>query len=68
VNKLKNLSVDYMKIPKTHRWPPGIQAWAIAPLKPEKLTLFTTMFYNSEKSIRDIGPFCCPSFGHSSVM
>jgi len=28
------------------------------PLKPTKVTLFTIIFYSSEKSIRDIKPFC----------
>ena len=45
-----------------------IQAGAISPLKPIKVTLFTIIFYNAEKSIRDIRPFCCPSFCNSSVM
>ena len=40
---------------------------AIVPLlKPTKVTLFTTILYNSEKSIRDIRPFCHPLFCHSS--
>jgi len=35
------------------------------PLKPKKVTLFTMISYNSEKSIRDIWPFCRPLFCHS---
>ena len=32
------------------------------PLKPMKVTLLTMYFFNSANSIRDIKPFCCPSF------
>jgi len=42
--------------------------WAIAPLKPTKITSFTILFYNSENSICDIRPFCRPLFCHSSVV
>jgi len=41
---------------------------AIASLKLTKVTLFTMIFYNSENSIRDIRPFCCPLFCNSSVV
>jgi len=36
--------------------------WAIASLKPTKVTLFTMILHNSENSIRDIRPFCRPFF------
>jgi len=39
-----------------------------SPLKHTKVTLFTTIFYNSENSIRDIRSFCRPLFCHSSVV
>jgi len=40
--------------------------WAIAPpLKPTKVTLFTTILYNSENSIRDVRRICRPLFCHS---
>ena len=41
---------------------------AIAPLKPTKVTLFAMIVYNSEKTIRDIWPFCPPLFCHSSAV
>jgi len=41
---------------------------AIANLKPTKVTLLTMILYNSDNSIRDIGPFCRPLFCHSSVV
>ena len=31
-------------------------------LKPKKVALFTTIFYNSENSIRDTRPFCRPDY------
>ena len=36
------------------------------PLKPTKVTLFTTILDNSENSIRDRRSFCRPLFCHSS--
>ena len=41
---------------------------AIAPLKLKKVTLFTFILCNSEHNIRDIRPFCCALFCHSSVV
>ena len=38
------------------------------PLKPAKVTLFTIILYNPENNIRDIRPFCCPLFRHSSLV
>jgi len=38
------------------------------PLKPMKVTLLTMILYNSEKSIRDIKPFCRPLFCHNHVV
>jgi len=35
----------------------GEEIGAIAPLKPTKVTLFTTIFYNLENNIHDIRPF-----------
>jgi len=46
----------------------GASRGEIAPLKPTKVTLFTMILRNSEKSIRDIRPFCRPLFCHSSVV
>jgi len=40
----------------------------MAPLKPKKVTLFTMILCNSENNIRDIRPFCCALFCHSSVV
>jgi len=34
---------------------PGGMIVAIAPLKPKTVTFFTTIFYNSENNIRDMG-------------
>ena len=36
--------------------------------KATKVTLFTTILYSSENSIRDMRPFCRPLFRHSSVV
>jgi len=41
--------------------------WSLA-LKPTKVTLFIMIFYNSEKSIHNLRPFCRPLFCHSSVV
>jgi len=41
---------------------------AIAPLKPKKVTSFTMILYNSENNIRDIWPFRCALFYHSSIV
>ena len=38
------------------------------PLKPTKVTLLTMILYNSENSIRDIGPFWRPLFYQSGVL
>jgi len=38
------------------------------PLKPTKVTSFTTILYNLKNSIRDMKPFCRPLFCHSSVV
>ena len=35
---------------------------AIAPLKPANVTFSTTIWNNSENSVRNIRPFCCPLF------
>jgi len=42
--------------------------WGNRPLKPTKVTLFTVILFNWEKSIRDIRPFCGQLFCHSSVV
>jgi len=41
---------------------------AIAPIKPKKVTLITTVLYNPENNIRDIRSFCRPLLCHSSVV
>ena len=46
----------------------GKSKGTVAPLKPMKVTLFTTILYNSKNSIRDIRPFCRPLLCHSSVV
>jgi len=42
--------------------------WAIASLKPTKVTLFTLILYNFQKNIRDIRPFCRLLFCHSTAV
>jgi len=37
-------------------------------LKPNKVTLFTMILYNSENNIHHIKPFCCSLFCHSSFV
>jgi len=49
-------------------WIQGVAIGAIAPQKPTRVTFFTIILHNSETSIRDIRPFCCPLFCNSSVM
>jgi len=41
---------------------------AIAPLKPQKVTLFTMILHNSENNIRVVRPFFRPLFCHSSFV
>ena len=52
------------------RWPDEETATdpPMPPLKPTKVTFFTTILYNSENNIRDIRPFCRPLFCHCSVV
>jgi len=49
-------------------WAQGGAIGAIAPPKTyTKAIFFTMILYNSQKSIRDIRPFCRPLFCHSSI-
>jgi len=45
-----------------------IQGGRLPPVKPKRVTFFTTILYNSEKSIRDIRTLCRLLFYHSSVV
>jgi len=47
---------------------PGGAIDAIVPPKTYELTLFTTILYNSENSIRNTKLFCHPLFCHRSVV
>ena len=38
--------------------------WGDRPLKPTKVTLFSTILYNSENNIHDVRPVCCRLFCH----
>ena len=46
----------------------GLVIWAIAPLKPTKVTLFTIILHNSKNNIHDIRTFRRSLFCHSSVV
>jgi len=47
---------------------PGGRLGRSLPLKHTKVTSFTIVFHNSEKSIRDIRPYCRLLFRHRSVV
>ena len=48
--------------------PGGGRLGPSSPQKPIKVISFTMIFFNSENSIRDVRPFCCALFCHSSVV